>query len=512
MKELSTTTSLTGKNSALNTQKTKLQDQADAFGLGKPFQDKLKELDAQLAATRAKLEAVGQSESSKILAEGYAKASLAIAEVNKALEKHHTALTISEAAQIRSREVQLALAEAQEQWKQKFTQATDAIEDRIKAQERLDAAIGGSYDQRRSAAVQNGTAQTVGAVNANDPEFLRNHAAEVQALQNQLGREFDAQEGGRNTKSLQKLQDKIDLTNALANAERKGTAAVREAELAERIRIATDGLAAEAADKLTAKMREEAAADLHKDSEKDLATLREKVAAMDSLANAFGQQARLQAESKNAYNAAIQGNKSPEVAQAEAQEVLRRNQDEILTKAGELASAYSDQLAVISQTETALKNIAKTQGDSLQIEAALKDLDDQRLKLIVDNDLKQGAALDGVHAFFTEMQEQAEKSSQIIYDALNSALNKTVYAGGSYMVGEHAPEIFTPRNSGTITPLHKMGSPTYNTHYNVDARGAEIGVENRVSQALEHTHQSAVQTAVRAQAERTKRTPMKSGR
>jgi hypothetical protein len=44
-------------------------------------------------------------------------------------------------------------------------------------------------------------------------------------------------------------------------------------------------------------------------------------------------------------------------------------------------------------------------------------------------------------------------------------------------------------------------------HISVDARGADIGVEGRVRSLLAGAHNSAVITAIQANAERAKRTP-----
>ena len=43
-----------------------------------------------------------------------------------------------------------------------------------------------------------------------------------------------------------------------------------------------------------------------------------------------------------------------------------------------------------------------------------------------------------------------------------------VKAGGSYIVGERGPELFTPGSSGSITPNHELGGST-NVVVNVDA-------------------------------------------
>jgi len=65
-----------------------------------------------------------------------------------------------------------------------------------------------------------------------------------------------------------------------------------------------------------------------------------------------------------------------------------------------------------------------------------------------------------------------------------------VSAGGSYMVGERGPELFTPRSSGTITANEKLGGSTVNNMItvNVDASGSTVegneGQANSFGQAL----------------------------
>ena len=51
-----------------------------------------------------------------------------------------------------------------------------------------------------------------------------------------------------------------------------------------------------------------------------------------------------------------------------------------------------------------------------------------------------------------------------------------VKRGGSYIVGERGPEIFTPGVSGKITPNHAMGDTT-NIVVNVDASGSNVQSE-----------------------------------
>jgi hypothetical protein len=82
--------------------------------------------------------------------------------------------------------------------------------------------------------------------------------------------------------------------------------------------------------------------------------------------------------------------------------------------------------------------------------------------------------------------------------------------GNIYRVAEAGEgELITPRNASTITPLSKMADGGGDT-YHIDARGADLGAANRISRALESTHQSAVATAVRANAQRSWRVPQRA--
>ena len=49
-----------------------------------------------------------------------------------------------------------------------------------------------------------------------------------------------------------------------------------------------------------------------------------------------------------------------------------------------------------------------------------------------------------------------------------------VSAGGSYLVGEKGPEMFTPSRSGTIIPNNAMGGVVNNIVVNVDASGTDV--------------------------------------
>jgi hypothetical protein len=94
-------------------------------------------------------------------------------------------------------------------------------------------------------------------------------------------------------------------------------------------------------------------------------------------------------------------------------------------------------------------------------------------------------------------------------DAEGMAQGGPVTAGRAYNTYDSTEEeVFVPKRDGHIVPASKMGGAVYN----IDARGADLGAHNRISRALEASHAAQPTNAVRAQAERQKRTPQRSKR
>ena len=70
-----------------------------------------------------------------------------------------------------------------------------------------------------------------------------------------------------------------------------------------------------------------------------------------------------------------------------------------------------------------------------------------------------------------------------------------VKAGGTYMVGERGPELFTPRSSGMITPNHALGGST-NVVVNVDASGSSVEGDEQRGRELGLLISAAVQSEI----------------
>tara|TARA_R100001086_G_scaffold200483_1_gene116733 strand:- start:509 stop:2497 length:1989 start_codon:yes stop_codon:yes gene_type:complete len=71
-----------------------------------------------------------------------------------------------------------------------------------------------------------------------------------------------------------------------------------------------------------------------------------------------------------------------------------------------------------------------------------------------------------------------------------------VMAGGSYLVGERGPEMFTPSRSGTIIPNNAMGGVTNNIVVNVDASGTAVEGNDAESNQFGEQLAAAIQAEI----------------
>jgi hypothetical protein len=91
------------------------------------------------------------------------------------------------------------------------------------------------------------------------------------------------------------------------------------------------------------------------------------------------------------------------------------------------------------------------------------------------------------------------------------AAGGSVMPGQSYLVGERGPEQFRPTVPGTIVANKDLGGGGATYYVSVDARGAdENRVYERVAQAMEVTHRSAVGTSVQVFRDSDRRTPVRA--
>ena len=164
----------------------------------------------------------------------------------------------------------------------------------------------------------------------------------------------------------------------------------------------------------------------------DLAKINERIEATQRLTAAIlgGAEAERQAANENKYAEIRRGSDIPvpgmpglgqkELGERSADAAEHERQ--ITAEAMKPGLEYQNRVETLDQEIAALEKIRETQGDTLALEISLRDLENQRLKAMVDQSLALRTARDGVRAFFLEMQEEAKSAAQIVYDALNSSL------------------------------------------------------------------------------------------
>lgn len=486
---LSTSIQLQEKNAFQTQRKDELQAGRENTLQDKPLRDRLKALDAQIEGVNAKFAAIGKPEAVMIAAKAFADAQKAIEEVNKALERHNKSLTDAEKEQIRSRELTIAQKEADTEWATKLASSQVAIEERVRSQKMLAEAIGQGYEATKQANVETRLMQELGA-HYFDSDWMSKHAPDVEALRSGFGREQDAQYGTQITASLEKTQRSIELGQELARVQSEGAEAVRAATLAFRLReIAQDNDAASAKKLMAAEIElyntERAntiAADVAKIDEKTSATERLTAAILKGAAavRAATLANELEAISREGDIAVpgVVGIGARGLAATRA--ASAGYGQEVAT-----AAARADRVQAISDEIAKLNEAKKTLGDTLGIEMALRDLENQRIHALAEESLALGTLRDGLRAFFIDMRQQAETTAQIIYNAMHSALDRTsgllgklatgqIEKGGvGRMFGKEFQSIGEEMTASSIKSLAQRGLGALGKMFGVDIGGTK---------------------------------------
>jgi hypothetical protein len=96
-------------------------------------------------------------------------------------------------------------------------------------------------------------------------------------------------------------------------------------------------------------------------------------------------------------------------------------------------------------------------------------------------------------AIFGNFGGTFERGGGGLLGAIFKANGGPVKKGGSYIVGERGPEMFSPGVSGTITPNHALGGST-NVIVNVDASGSTVEGDEEGGRELGRLISAAVQS------------------
>ena len=241
---------------------------------------------------------------------------------------------------------------------------------------------------------------------------------------------FYAEQANRSAVEIGNITREIAALDNLIAAYAKGHEAVRSAELENKLAAdraahgtipGTVGISpgTNSIIEKDQKTRDEANA-------KDLLSLQDQQAAVERLmaARLRGVEAVRQAEIENkAAQMKASGASGEDIAQMRTNAELE-NQDKITEAVMKRLAPYDEELDKLNKERAYLLEMRAALGDQADIMRAIRDEEDARLKIAVQQELAERNAMAGVRAFFLEMEEQAKSSASIIYETLNSAVDK----------------------------------------------------------------------------------------
>jgi hypothetical protein len=463
-----TKTALTGRKEA--------DEAANANAkLDAPLDDKLAAIGTLLAESQERLEAAGKSEEMKELATAGIAATKAITEVNKALERlHEGPMSQADEDAIRYVEGLIAANNAESEWRDKLAATTSQMEERTASYRDLAAAVGLSYEATKQANAELAV-KTFAKQKYGDAEWMTGHADDISKVRGDANDEFDAKHAEAVQSSLKKLDDQISLEQKLARVQAEGEEAVRQTTLAAKIQAIERDNDAESAKKLVQAEKDLYAAERLNAAAKNIAEINVEIDATKRLAAAQieGAESVRRAELRLKYEKMSRAGATRQEIDATRQEDELKHQDAITEAVLKTANADRDRLQAIDQEAKAAILLEGTGADELGIMIKLRDLENERLKIIARQYLARGRAEDGVKAFFAEMQESAQTTASIIYDALNSSFGKLsenltqLITGGKTKFGQMFKDIGREMVEASI----KQG-----IHNGLGALGRKLGI------------------------------------
>jgi len=357
------------------------------------------------------------------------------------------------------------------------------MNDRITAQLKLADAISKGYEATKAATVEaSGIAflgdkynkpDWMGTGAATDTAAQKQHRADYDAHQAAAGAEVDANHRESVEAALRSVQDQINLERALASVQANGIEAVRMATLAQKLMTLARGENLDVAKKQMAVEIDLFNAEKTNSSAAEVGKLREETAALDRVTEATwrGAEATRQANLEGKYsqmrsNGTVQSDvaakamagagASPEdiakmranseaatdaTIEAARTKDVAEHQQQVSAEAAKTGMEYKNHLEIINEEIAAIKALPAAQRDSIEAVTSLRNLENERLKVMLDQltvtrnqrdenlqlqadiALAQGRAQDGVSAFMIQMQQQAKTAASIIYNAENKMLD-----------------------------------------------------------------------------------------
>jgi hypothetical protein len=409
-------------------EKNKLTVDQSNTSVWEPYRKKIAELSGELAKLQSSLNAIGKTESAQVLARAFGAAQQEIARVNEELSKHHQTLSLDQQVQLLTLYDEIEATKAEEAFRQKFDQTTNSISDRITSLRRLSDAIGQGFAAQQSARVENQLAQEF-AAEYRDPNLRRRRQPQIQARRTQLTDLDNREQANQVKESIDKLGDQAELEDRLAAAERNGAEAVRQETLAqqrqnlERDKALGLGTAlADAEQKLSdaqARRRAEQAAAVLEQETRNTNRVTEAI----PLGADEVRKAQLQNRVEDIRRSTPAGPEQNHQVQAATDNAEAQHRQEVLNTALQTGIAYQNQLELIGQQIAALERMKAAGNDTLAVNISLKNLEQERTRILIEQALQVGSVRDGMIAFFRDLANEAESSAAKIYGVMKSGVN-----------------------------------------------------------------------------------------
>jgi hypothetical protein len=393
-----------------------------------PYRKKIAELGGELEKLQVNLDAIGKTATAQTLAKAFGDAKAEIARENEELKKNHQALSDQQKAKLQGLYTEIETTKAEEAFRQKFQQTTDSISDRIAALKRLTGAIGQGYEAQRAAVVANQLAQEFPA-EYRDPKLKEKHQGQMTARETQLTSEYDEQQRNQNKASIDKLGDQAELEDKLAAAERNGAEAVRQATLAQQKLNLERDKGVEAGDALAAAEQNLSDAQARRRAEQATKALKQETANTNRVTEAVPlgadavRKAQLQNRVEEIRASTPKGPEQERQVQAATDTAEAQHRQEVLNTALQTGIAYQNQLELIGQQIAALERMKAAGNDTLAVNISLKNLEQERTRILIEQALQVGSVRDGMIAFFRDLANEAESSAAKIYGVMKSGVN-----------------------------------------------------------------------------------------
>jgi len=411
----------TRENVAFTGRKEELEANKSNGKPGDVIAERLQALRDRLGEVQAKLEAVGQTDAFRAQVEGIADGIKAVDQLNKELKQYHQTLDPANEAKVKAIALQIKQTEVETQYQTKLATSDRDIANRITSLYLLADATNKGYEATKRASVETALAQKFGE-NFTDPK----RQSDIEQQRQGLRAVYDKEHANQIKGTVEGLGEQIKLEKDLAAAQSLGAEATRLVALQHRLeQIAKEG-GVEATKKLV-----QAEIDLYNAqranlSSEQIAKLNQRLEAIKAIsaAEAKGAEAVRQATLEAKYAELAKSGASPAEVTATRGVDEAQHQQEITSEAAKRANVYRDQLEKLNEQVQATEKLRGTEADQVGVELALKELEDQRLQIIAHQALAVGTLTGGYKAFFTTIEQEAEKPGKILYDGMHSAVDR----------------------------------------------------------------------------------------